>query len=138
MRDVPLFSTILLVEDDEDVGEMLAEVFKQARPYLVLHTTDGAHALEAVRTIKPNVVLVDYQLPGIDGLELYDRLHAIEELEDVPALLMSANAPPPEELHKRAIGFIAKPFEIADLFTAVDALLSTERPEHPGRASQEH
>ena len=122
-EDTPLV-TILLVEDDEDVGALLAEVFKEARPYLVLHLTDGAHALEAVRTIKPNLLLVDYQLPGIDGLELYDRLHAIEGFEHVPALLMSANSPPAEELHKREITFIAKPFEIADLLGTVDALLS--------------
>lgn len=116
-------STILLVEDDEDIGAFLVQVFQEERPYVVLHLTDGAHALEAVRSVKPNVFLLDYQLPGIDGLELYDRLHQTAGLEHVPALVMSANSPPPKELRKREVAFIAKPFEIADLLTAVDALL---------------
>ena len=89
-----IIQTVLLVEDDEDVGAFIAQVLKEERPYVVLHMTDGAHALEAVGSIKPNLFILDYRLPGFDGLELYDRLHAISGLEMVPALIMSAHSSP--------------------------------------------
>ncbi len=119
-----VIQTILLVEDDEDAGVFIAQVLKEERPYVVLHMTDGAHALEAVGSIKPNLFILDYRLPGFDGLELFDRLHAIPGLEMVPALMMSATYPSQKEIQKRHISFLTKPFEISDLLAVVDELLA--------------
>ena len=119
-----VIQTILLVEDDEDVGVFIAQVLKEERPYVVLHMTDGAHTLEVVGSIKPNLFILDYRLPGFDGLELYDRLHAIPGLEMVPALMMSATYPSQKEIQKRHISFLTKPFEISDLLAVVDELLA--------------
>ena len=129
MMDDPSPKTILLVEDDQDIGEFLVQVFKDERPYHVLYVTDGAHALETVRTMKPNLFLLDYRLPGMHGLELYDRLHASDGLAHVPALMMSANSPPTRGLQQRGIECIAKPFEIPALLSRVDELLSTQQSE---------
>ncbi|TMB82652.1 MAG: response regulator, partial [Chloroflexi bacterium] len=79
--------TILVVEDDTAIGSFLVEAIKQEAPHQALLATDGYQALKMVHDLKPNLFLIDYGLPRMNGLELYDQLHATKELEDVPALI---------------------------------------------------
>jgi DNA-binding response OmpR family regulator len=115
--------TILLVEDDEDIGAFLAEVLKQERPAAVLHLSDGAHALAAVKSIRPTLFILDYRLPGIDGLTLSDQLHAIEGYQTIPTLMISAENPPQRAMRERDIVFLPKPFDLPDLLNIIDRLL---------------
>ena len=116
--------TILLVEDDEDIGEFITQALKDETPHAVLHVTDAAHALDAVNSIKPSLFILDFQIPGINGFELHDRLHAIKDLEMVPTLMISANAPSRGELQQRHIVFLKKPFDLDELFDLIEKLLS--------------
>ena len=59
----------------------------------------------------------------MSGLELYDRLHATEGLEQIPALFMSANAPT-GELEKRCVYYVRKPFELDEFLQAIRELLA--------------
>jgi CheY-like chemotaxis protein len=59
----------------------------------------------------------------MNGLELYDTLHAMKGFAEIPALFMSANAPV-SELEKRRVGFISKPFELEDMLNSIELLLS--------------
>ncbi len=115
--------TILLVEDDEDIGEFITQALKDETPHAVLHVTDAAHALEAVNSIKPSLFILDFQIPGIDGFELHDRLHAIKDLETVPTLMISADAPSRKEMQQRHIVFLKKPFDLNELFDLIEKLL---------------
>ena len=116
--------TILVVEDDEAIGDFIVTgLILEAPSYRALLVSDAAQALEMVGTIIPDLVVLDYHLPGINGLELADRLRAIDVLKPLPILLMSAN-PPKQELKKRQIAFIEKPFELANLFQAIEKLLA--------------
>jgi CheY-like chemotaxis protein len=65
----------------------------------------------------------DYRLPGMNGIELFDHLHARKELEHVPALLMSASLPK-HEARKRKISCLEKPFELADLLKIINDLVA--------------
>ncbi|TMC85966.1 MAG: response regulator [Chloroflexi bacterium] len=85
--------TILVVEDDENIGELIVEAFIQETPYQAMLATDGKQALKIVQNVKPNVLLLDNNLPDMKGIELYDRIQVEKELENVPVLLMSANVP---------------------------------------------
>src|SRR6266581_3275941 len=85
--------TILVVEDDADVGEFFVQALQQETPHQSILATDGFQALKIVKSIKPNLFVLYYQLPNMNGIELYDHLHATEGLEKVPALFMSANLP---------------------------------------------
>lgn len=114
---------LLIVEDDEDIGEFLTHAIKEETIYHTLHVSDAVQALEAVRSIKPSLFLLDYHLPGIDGLELADRLHSTEGLETIPTLMISANAPPQEALRRRRITFLKKPFDLNDLLKRIERLL---------------
>ncbi|HEU0003716.1 MAG TPA: response regulator [Ktedonobacteraceae bacterium] len=118
--------TILLVEDDEDIGEFIAQALKDETPYTVLHVTDGARALDAVNSVKPGLFILDYQLPGINGIELHDRLHAIKELETIPTLIVSANIPSRKDMQQRQIAFLKKPFDLNELFKTVEKLLPAQ------------
>ena len=118
--------TILLVEDDADIGEFIAQALNDETPYTILHVTDGTRALEAVASVKPDLFILDYQLPGMNGVELHDRLPEVKALENVPTLIISANVPSRKEIQQRQITFLKKPFDLNDLFKAIEKLLAQE------------
>src|SRR5437764_14558442 len=102
--------TILIVEDDTVVAAFLTAAIEQEIPYQALLATSSSQAFEVVNECKPSLFLLDYRLPGMSGLELYDQLHATRELEDVPALLISASCTWQEAI-KRNIPHIKKPIQ---------------------------
>ena len=70
--------TVMIVEDDVHIGAFLVEAITGETPYHALLVANGIEALETVKHLKPSLMILDYHLPGIDGLELYDRVHAME------------------------------------------------------------
>lgn len=116
--------TILLVEDDADIGEFIAQALNDETPYTILHVVDGPRALEAVASVKPDLFILDYQLPGMNGIELHDRLHEVKGFGKIPTLIISANVPSRKEMQQRQITFLKKPFDLNDLFKAIEKLLA--------------
>lgn len=118
---------ILVVEDEETISDFIVRLLEQETPYKALAVPNAVQALELVDVIKPDLLLLDYQLLGIDGLELFDRLRATQGLEDVPALMFSADVLSQKALQKalseRHIPFLLKPFELDDLLLIVEKLL---------------
>jgi CheY-like chemotaxis protein len=110
---------ILVIEDDENIGEIIVQVVQSETPCQAMRVTDGFQALELMQCIKPQLFLIDYRLPGMNGLELYDHLRAQAEFSRVPAILMSANAPV-QELRKRDLYYLRKPFELEELLQLID------------------
>jgi CheY-like chemotaxis protein len=114
--------TILVIEDDADLGDFFVQALKDETPFQVILVSDGFQALKMVRSIKPDLFVLDYQLPSMDGIELYDHLHATEGLENIPALFMSANLPT-GELKKRRVFYIKKPFELDEMLKTIISLI---------------
>lgn len=114
--------TILIVEDDNNIGEVFVQAISQETTYLVVLVADGAAALDTVKGIKPNLFILDYQLPRMNGIELYDRLHAMKELEDIPTIMMSARLPL-QELEKRDVVGLSKPIDLDDFLQTIEHLL---------------
>jgi DNA-binding NtrC family response regulator len=75
-----------------------------------------------VKTVRPNLLLLDYWLPTIHGIELYDRLSAMKGLEEIPTIMLSVN-PPLEEIKKRKITCIRKPFDVDQLLQTLERLM---------------
>lgn len=121
--DYKTVKTILVVEDDDSIGTFLVEALSQETPYRAVLVTDGLQALKAVDAIKPSLCITDYCLPSMDGIELYDRLQASQELQGTPVILMSAYLPE-QEVKKRKLISLNKPFELDDLLNTVNKLLA--------------
>ncbi len=115
---------IMLVEDDEDHASMLYQVLAQEERYHVYYTTDGQTAWQFLQYFKPHLLLLDYRLPRMDGLELYDRIRADKELYDLPVLMVSA-ALPTQAVEQRGIASLEKPFEMDELLSTIDTLITS-------------
>ena len=113
---------ILVIEDDDSIGTFLVEAISQETPYKVLLVTDGLQALQLVHMVKPSLVITDYRLPNMNGLELCDMLKSIHSLQDTPTIIMSAHLPM-QEVRKRNLIGLNKPFELDDLLNTVERLL---------------
>lgn len=114
--------TVMIVEDDVHIGAFLVEALTQETPYHAMLVANGTEALETIKNLKPSLLILDYHLPGINGMDLYDKIHAMPDLVKVPAIMMSARLPL-NELERRAIVGIHKPFELDDFLQAVKDLL---------------
>jgi DNA-binding response OmpR family regulator len=114
--------TILLVEDDPIIAELLVQMITQETNYQVFVVPDGPEALNLVRNIKPKLFILDYWLPTIQGIELYDRLHNTKGLEQVPTIMLSVNAPL-REIKQRQIIYLRKPFDMYELLEEIDKLI---------------
>lgn len=110
---------ILVIEDDENIGEIIVQTVQSETSYQAICVPDGSQALELVQGVKPQLFLIDYRLPGMNGLELYDHLRSKKEFQTIPAVLMSANAPA-QELRKRDLYYLKKPFELDELLQVID------------------
>ena len=104
-RDLDIAKTILIVEDDASIDEFLQRILSEETPYTPLVVTNGFEALKVTREVKPNLFVLDYHLPGVDGIELYDQLHAVKALKDTPAIIISARLPKRDLLHAPWLGY---------------------------------
>jgi DNA-binding response OmpR family regulator len=114
--------TILLVEDDNTIAELLVQMISQETHYQVFTVPDAPQALDLVKNIKPELLILDYWLPTTHGIELHDRLHDIEGLGQVPAIMLSVHAPL-REMNQRQIMYMRKPFDMFKLLEAIDTML---------------
>src|SRR5258708_30443540 len=115
--------TVLIVEDDPDIGPILQQAFKDETSYQAFLVSDGFAALKIITTISPHLFLIDHHLPGMDGLKLTEHLHATKDFEQVPIIMMSANLPQ-KEIKKRQLKSIAKPFDLNVLLQMVREILA--------------
>ena len=122
-EEPPTTKTILIVEDDPDIGEFLVHAIMQETSFHPLLASDGFQALKLVREIKPDLLLLDYQLPSMNGLELYDRLHTSKKAADIPSIMMSANLPL-REARQRKIMCLKKPVELDELLQTIEQFLT--------------
>ena len=115
--------TLLVVEDDPQVGPWLVLQLTTARPDLhVLLAPDGFRAGELVALQRPDTVLLDIYLPGLDGFEVCRRLKSRPETSGITVIAMSANDTPDVRdtiLEAGAIAFLPKPVNLSRLLCAI-------------------
>ena len=117
---------IFIVEDDEEIGNLLLQIIEQETIHKAIHHLDARNALNAATRVTPHLLLLDYSLPDMNGLELYDLLQSFEHLKNIPAILMSARNPPLEEIQKRGVHFLRKPFAVTELLAIIKKLFATK------------
>jgi DNA-binding response OmpR family regulator len=114
---------ILIVEDDIAIGELLALALAYETPYQPRLVSSGQEALRTAQEVHPILLLLNYQLPDMTGIELYDALHARTEFAKTPAIVISANVPE-DELRKRQLVDVAKPFDMDTLLSTIERVLA--------------
>lgn len=120
---------MLVVEDDPQVGELLAGAINDERGYVALHVASGSDALRALDTVNTDLVLLDVGLPGMSGIEVYDRMRRDERLRNVPVMFETAAAAEQvTELRERGVAaFIRKPFDLNDVLGYVKRIVPPRR-----------
>lgn len=118
-------ATIVIVEDDLDIGVLLVESIREETPYQVLLATQGTQALDLLQNLQPRLIILDYRLPDMDGIEFYRRIRAVKMLAQVPVLFISAEISPDfKEVTTRNLPLLSKPFELTDLYDEIERLLA--------------
>ena len=124
-KDLTEVKTVFIVEDDEAIGELLVQAIEQETSYQAVLASDGFQALKMLRTVKPDLLILDYGLPEMNGLEFYDTIHAAKALEHLPVLIVSAEtARIQKEIKARQLSQLQKPFELTSLLQAIERLFS--------------
>lgn len=113
---------ILVVDDDADIRGLVRELLER-RGFAVVEAADGKQALQEFYAGRPDLVVLDVSMPGLDG---WTTLERIRELSDVPVMMLTARS---EELEKTrglragADDYVTKPFGRQELLARVEALL---------------
>ena len=121
-------ATVLVAEDDRANRRLLTVLLERAG-YAVVEAPDGSTALAAVEAVTPDLVLLDVQMPGLDGLEVTRRLRARPDTAIVPIILVTglgASADRIAGLDAGASDFLAKPYDQGELLARVRAALRTK------------
>jgi len=113
---------ILIVDDEKPLADSLGALLRR-KGYRVETAYDGSAALDRVQESKPDLILMDYEMPRLDGIQLCHRLRAHAETEDIPVLLTTASSVDLQEVMKLANGFLVKPYQKEILFDFIDHLI---------------
>ena len=117
---------ILLIEDNEMNRDMLARRLDR-RGYRIVCAVDGVQGLAAAHSEKPDLILMDLDLPEMDGWEATRRLRSDEALRHIPVIAITAHAMPGEREKAIAAGcddYATKPIDLNELLAKIGALLN--------------
>lgn len=118
-------STILVVDDNEDIRNLLTNQMK-VHGFTVVTAGNGVEAVEIAASIKPALILMDINLPELDGLEATMRIREADADSRIPVIALTAYALPDDEARARAAGcdaFHAKPVDFKKLFGEISKLI---------------
>ncbi len=116
---------ILVVEDDPDIAELLRHFLERAQ-YEVDVLGHGADALPHIRSHRPDLVILDRMLPGMDGLEICRHLRGHDATANLPVIMVTARAEETDRIVGLELGaddYITKPFSAKEVVARVNALL---------------
>jgi len=115
---------VLLAEDEANIIESLAFLLERAGYVVDVHT-NGTNACQAVLAAKPDLLILDVMLPGMDGYEILRNIRANESTATLPVLMLTAKGQREDRdmaLRNGADRFISKPFSNAEIIAAVNEL----------------
>jgi two-component system cell cycle response regulator DivK len=124
-KEVPQQKTILIVEDN-DLNMKLFHDLLEAHGYRILQTKDGMESLKLARQHRPDLILMDIQLPEVSGLEVTKWLKEDDDLKSIPVIAVTAFAMKGDEEKIREGGceaYIAKPISVANFLQTIARFL---------------
>lgn len=124
-------TSVLVVEDDAAIRDMLAFTLKTTG-FDCVTVGDAEQGLEHLKNQQPDLILLDWMLPGIDGIEFIHRLRANEFLASIPVIMLTAKGASEDTVKGLAVGaddYINKPFSPPELIARIKAVLRRCQPE---------
>ncbi len=124
-------ATILIVEDEADIQELIAYNLEKAG-HETVRASDAEQALTIVREALPHLVIIDWMLPGMSGIELARALRANKRTEGIPLIMVTARVAEEDKLAGLEIGaddYMTKPFSPRELNARVKAVLRRRAPQ---------
>ncbi len=106
--------TVLIVDDEENILEFLNEALKQ--DYIIIKAKNGKEALKKVSEFYPDVILMDYKMPGMDGMETFLKIKEIDK--DLPVILMTAygtSSVAIQAMKEGAYDYVTKPLDLEEI-----------------------
>ena len=122
-------STILIVEDNEKNMKLVRDILRH-KGHVTLEAVTGEEGVRLARERRPDLVLMDIQLPDIDGIAALRRIRADHSLDAIPVLAVSASVMPDEQQMIVASGFdafITKPINLKQFLDTVQRFLTSGR-----------
>ena len=114
---------ILVVDDEKGVRDLLHS-FLKAAGYQTIMASNGEEAIELAKSESPNAILLDFKMPGIDGVETCRRLRAEEQTRYIPVIMVTAfGTTETEATDAGADDLVNKPFELKDLAIRIKSVL---------------
>ena len=114
---------ILLVEDELALGQIVADSLK-TRGFSVMHISDGKKAFNAYSNFKPDLILLDIMLPGLDGFSIIDEIRKTDQ--QIPVIFLTAKSQTEDVVkgfEKGAHDYVRKPYSIEELIVRINFLL---------------
>src|SRR6185503_109905 len=124
-------ASILIVEDEEPI-QILLTYNLQAEGFRVRATVNGEDVAHLVNEERPDLILLDWMLPGISGIEVCRLLRSRPETRDIPVIMLTARGEESERIRGLATGaddYLVKPFSVPELLARIRALLRRASPE---------
>ena len=121
---------ILIVEDDQALVELLGFQFRRAE-FEVESTADGEEALLLARETPPDIIILDWMIEGVSGIEVCRRLRRLPETANVPIIMLTARGEEADRIRGLETGaddYVTKPFSPRELVARVQAVLRRVRP----------
>jgi CheY-like chemotaxis protein len=129
--------SILIIDDEEMIQVVLRACLEDLAGWNVSLASSGREGLEIATTAKPDAIMLDVMMPGMDGIQFLQRLRAASSTRDIPVILLTAKSDlslPKAYLKAGATGAIAKPFDpIPMIYQTADFLgwdIASSRPSH--------
>ena len=123
-------AVVLVVDDDEDNIRIVSSILL-ARGFEVRLARDGRSALESIRQQRPDLVLLDVMMPGLDGMQVLDHIRANPQSSSVPVIMLTAKTTDQDLLDGYRSGasyYVTKPFTSRQLLYAIALVLGREPP----------
>ncbi|MEM4755697.1 MAG: response regulator [Candidatus Woesearchaeota archaeon] len=118
----PLKKKILVVDDEPHIGNLIKLTLSER--YDVTEAYTGAEALEKLRRYKPDLILLDIMMSGMDGFQVLEQIKLKKELADVPVVFLTAKSQLQDKMKAIELGandYITKPFDPLELENKIEA-----------------
>ena len=117
---------VLVADDDSDMAALIKAMLEERLPVTVDHVTNGALVLDQITATRPDLLILDVSMPGLNGIDVFDLLRGSAPSVDVPVLFLTAMPERAEQAFARfgITDVMAKPFEGDALVRRVEDLLA--------------